>query len=391
VKILILPFPLLAHYARCYELFAPLAASHDVTFAGDPLCCHFLTERGVKALPCESFERARVIDSSRAFDFSWLSHDSISRVFRGYVSLIRYLSPDIVVSDAAQVAGLACDYTGVPHLAVMNAYMSRWFAGVRGIPEGHPAEHYKAITPPWLFSRIVSLAEAASMYKVHAPFRALRKALRLRSRKGFLAEQEGDHTCVIDDPSIFPLKKLPPSVSLLGPVFYGVNEVTTREAPPLGNSTIIVSMGSSGDWEGLRMLTDPIFAKFSIRCVGVCPDYLTAPHITRVPFLSPKELYRDASAMICHGGNGTIYQAIAHGITTLCRPSFFDQEWNVTQFERSGWVARIPRDITPLGLYELIDHSITSQTERRNLYRFPSLDRRDTLEGALQAAISACE
>ena len=390
MKILIFPFPLLAHYSRCYELFKELRSVHEVCVAGDKECCSFLAERGVTAMLCESFDRRAVIEAAQRFDFSWLSKESISRVFQGYVEAIRAFSPDLVVSDAAQVASLACDLTQVPHLAIMNAYMSRWYKGERGIPEQHPAERYKEITPSWLFSRIVSLAEATAMYRVHSPFRALRRSLRLPRRASLLAEQEGDHTCIVDDPTIFPLKRLPESISLLGPVYYGMNANSFRPAPtPTRNPMIVVSMGSSGGWDGLRMLNDPLFSNYSIRCVGACPDYLVAPHITRVPFLSPDELYRDVSAIVCHGGNGTIYQALAHGVPILCRPTFFDQEWNVTQFAQHQLVTRVPRDVTPEGLMQLFEIAVARSKSHHLSYRSPISDQLERVKKAIEMAVKS--
>lgn len=32
--------------------------------------------------------------------------------------------------------------------------------------------------------------------------------------------------------------------------------------------------------------------------------------------------------MVCHAGNGTIYQALMRGIPMVLIPSFFEQEWN---------------------------------------------------------------
>ena len=45
--------------------------------------------------------------------------------------------------------------------------------------------------------------------------------------------------------------------------------------------------------------------------------------------------------MICHGGNGTIYQALFFGLPVLAHTSIFEQEWNVQQLEALGLGASI--------------------------------------------------
>ena len=40
--------------------------------------------------------------------------------------------------------------------------------------------------------------------------------------------------------------------------------------------------------------------------------------------------------MICHGGNGTIYQALAQGVPILGLTSIFEQEWNMNRVEELG-------------------------------------------------------
>ena len=41
--------------------------------------------------------------------------------------------------------------------------------------------------------------------------------------------------------------------------------------------------------------------------------------------------------MICHGGNGTIYNALANKIPVLCLPSHPEQHWNVQRVLKLGY------------------------------------------------------
>ncbi len=63
---------------------------------------------------------------------------------------------------------------------------------------------------------------------------------------------------------------------------------------------------------------------------------LKGPHITGKIFLDHNSILPFAKVMICHGGNGTIYQALAHGVPVLGITSMFEQEWNMQQVRQHG-------------------------------------------------------
>mgnify|MGYP006335572741 FL=1 len=41
--------------------------------------------------------------------------------------------------------------------------------------------------------------------------------------------------------------------------------------------------------------------------------------------------------MICHGGNGTIYNGILNQVYMLCLSNHFEQEWNIDAVEKNGY------------------------------------------------------
>ncbi|WP_423246048.1 glycosyltransferase, partial [Lactobacillus delbrueckii] len=61
--------------------------------------------------------------------------------------------------------------------------------------------------------------------------------------------------------------------------------------------------------------------------------------------------------MICHGGNGSLYQALQAGIPILCHPSNFEQEWNLQGLEKSGCGERL--SLNPTQRVQQIQHWMT--------------------------------
>ena len=69
------------------------------------------------------------------------------------------------------------------------------------------------------------------------------------------------------------------------------------------------------------------------------------------------EAMKVTNLMICHGGNGTIYYGLRHGVYMLCITSHFEQEWNVHALERIGYGKSV-NDVTEDNWKEIISESL---------------------------------
>jgi UDP-N-acetylglucosamine:LPS N-acetylglucosamine transferase len=98
--------------------------------------------------------------------------------------------------------------------------------------------------------------------------------------------------------------------------------------------TLFVSMGSTGDWNNVAFLNDPFFTKFNIVTAGDTLNVVSAPNVIAASFINIRDVFPHADLVLCHGGNGTIYQALSYGLPILCKTSHFEQEWNVQAIER---------------------------------------------------------
>ena len=393
MKIAVFPFPLLAHYLRCAELLREHQGDHHISFAGSSDASEKVRLMGFELFETEHFDPYTVMEHSRRFDFGWLTESSIVRVFDSQVKAIKQLSPDLIISDASQVTRMAAEFCNVKHLALANGYMTKYYAETRGLPEDHPAKKYESQTPLPLFNWITRVAEGFAMKKVHRPFRSIRKKLNLPPTRHYLEEYEGDLVGVLDLPEIFPLDRLPPHFVPLGPVYYDSTPrgTDTFHSPP----RIVVTLGSSGDWPQIELLDDPLFHSFQVVALGKAGALLRGPHIERISFAEPDQILPQAKAVICHGGNGSIYQALSYGVPVLCRPSMFEQEWNVARFETLGLVRRIPSKLSPAELLQLIEGG-TNPTDcnRQTTLHSPSVYSLQTAKNrfreVLRQATSAC-
>jgi UDP:flavonoid glycosyltransferase YjiC (YdhE family) len=64
---------------------------------------------------------------------------------------------------------------------------------------------------------------------------------------------------------------------------------------------------------------------------------INAPFLIKAPFISFDDILPKVDVVVCHGGNGTIYQAMLHKVPVLCGPSHLEQTWNAQRVEELGY------------------------------------------------------
>ncbi|MDQ3842876.1 MAG: hypothetical protein M3342_02510, partial [Bacteroidota bacterium] len=77
-----------------------------------------------------------------------------------------------------------------------------------------------------------------------------------------------------------------------------------------------------------------------------------------LPFVPADAILPLTDLVICHGGNGTLYQALAYGIPLLCKTSHVEQEWNVQALERKGLGESLDRISTPIQYQKAVERWI---------------------------------
>jgi UDP:flavonoid glycosyltransferase YjiC (YdhE family) len=199
--------------------------------------------------------------------------------------------------------------------------------------------------------------------KIHAPFRKVRKKLGLSKLNYFLEELEGDFNLICDLPSFFPQKKLPQNYEFIGPLFYqGSDEEEKEILDFLGNGhlNILVSMGSTGNWKNLNLLLDTVFRDARIVISGNLSKTICGDNILSKAFVNHSQIMDRVDILICHGGNGTVYQALSHSVPLLFFPGNFEQEWNIQRIIGMGLGARLEDGFDALKVRKIID-SITGK------------------------------
>ena len=330
-KILFFPFDLLSHHSRCLMLANSIKEQYEILILNSEKYNDLNEEFKIPSFRCLSFDPEMILQHSKRFSFDWIKEDHLEKIFIEEVRVIKELKPDLIIGDAVWTLKMAAEFCGVLYCSVINAYMSSYYKEVRGLPLAHPAYKYKKKLPDGVFDFLTRAGEEAAFWKYHAPFKRIRKKWGLKSKRKLIEELEGDITLICDDENLFPLKKLPHSFYNIGPLYFE-NSKTGETAPLIKKGkTILVCMGSSGEFQKLDIFKDPIFKEFIFIVITDKEEPGLGENFLAIKFLNLNEILPLVDLMICHGGNGTIYYALKHKVPLLALTSHFEQEWNMQQ------------------------------------------------------------
>jgi UDP:flavonoid glycosyltransferase YjiC (YdhE family) len=305
-------------------------------FAGSGKYNNYVTEAGYGIVDVQGFDPEMVMDCSRKFNFSWLNKKDIERVFLSQVEIIQHYKPDLVIGDMSPTLKMAAEKQGVKYIALMNGYMTRYYAETRMLSRTHAGYTYLKKLPAHVADKVVKIAENIAFKIVHRPFRQLRRAYKLKPVASYLLEMEGDENLICDEEAIFPQTNLPGNYKIIGPLLYTTqtDESVLLDSLKSSKPTICVCMGSSGDWSALGFLSKPKYKHLNIVTAGDHEEVIKGDHVIRTDFVNLDQLLPRCAYLICHGGNGTIYKGLEHNIYMLCFTSHFEQEWNVQMLEK---------------------------------------------------------
>lgn len=354
---MVFPLDMAAHYLRCIELCEKLRDQFEISFAQSPNYGRFIEKYGFNTFKVENFNSEEVAAAASSFDFSWLNVPNIELVLNSQINVIEEYKPSLILGDAAFTLKMAAEKTAVPYVSLLNGYMTKYCNITRQVSPSHPGYPYSKTMPKRVFERLSRIIEHAMFEKIHAPFRRVRKKLGLSKLNFFLEELEGDFNLICDLPSFFPQKKLLDNYEFVGPLFYKGDEEETEILDFFGGNhlNILVSTGSTGNWKNLDLLLDPIFCDARIVISGKTSNTICGTNILSKAFVNHKLIMDKVDILICHGGNGTVYQALSHGIPLLFFPGNFEQEWNIQRIIGMGLGERLEDNFNALKVHKIIN------------------------------------
>lgn len=321
----------LAHIGRPLELaFKAFQDGHQIFFAceSEKLKIAHPEELPFATFPLRSINSQvffHRIHNEGKFPYTF---EELQEYLNEDLRLINEIKPDLIVSDFRLTATIAGELTNRKVAQIANAHWSP-FSLCPFLP---PPTAAIAKLGSFLFKLIRPLA-----FKVFpAPFNRLRKSLHLKPIKDFrtIYTAAGDYTLYADLPQ--KNMSIPAHHKWLGPIIWQPKVANNKKYITPSCKNIYITMGGSGNLESLFPIFEALKDLKTYYVISGIPKELKKVLLTRFSYLKnnslitelldPNTILPNSQITICHGGSGTVYQSLSHGVPVLCLPSHSDQQ-----------------------------------------------------------------
>jgi UDP:flavonoid glycosyltransferase YjiC (YdhE family) len=337
--ILIFPFDLMSHFFRSLRVAIALKDHYEVYMNGSGKYDDWLEKAGIKSFSCLQLDAENALEKIGEFDFSWLNADALESVYLDQVRTIREYKPTLVIGDTSFSLKMAAEASGVRYLSVLNAYSTRYYRHTRRLSPRHRAAPLIGWLPDIFYLPMVRMGEAWNFSQILKEFNKVRAKYKLSLTPHYLEELAGDLNILCDLPEIFPQKKLPDNFHFIGPLFCAFDLANGSLLDKLEpeKQTILLTLGSSTDWEHFTFINREEFSAFNVIIVGEKSEILDAPFLLKTQFVNYDKVLPEVDLVICHGGNGTLYHALKNKVPVLCLEAHLEQTWNIHRMEELGY------------------------------------------------------
>lgn len=347
MRILCIPYTYtISHVSRPLLVAKELKnRGHEMVFAGEGSKRTFIQGEGFEVLPLYEPDPDNLFGNIRKQKLRFISDAEIEHMIQADIALYREAKPDLVLTDGRFTAALSTHIAGIKHAAIVNVSSTEYRA--------LPYVPFFAWVPSWLIGSdscmLKTLDSLALKIEMFAFDNVMNIFMKLSKRYGLhrtitatncLAGK--DITLLADIPEYFPARNLPDN-------YYYVGPLTLKSAIPLpswwppernGKPLIYITMGTTGIGDFFHKAYELFKASEMIAImttgaqVGMMENINGQVYVET--FLNGDSVIEHCDLVVCHGGNGTIYQALQHGKPVLGIPTILDQHFNMRRVEALG-------------------------------------------------------
>lgn len=307
----------LAHHPRYRQLLGPLE----------------FTEHAIDSITPQQFMQA-LATGSPLYDYA-----TLSAYVEADLRLLAEVKPDIVVGDLRLSLAVSAELTGVPYVALSNAYWSPYCQQRYIIPDLPMTR----LLGPTLGQAVFSLARPV-VFALHClPMQRLRRSYGLTGVGFDLREvyTRANYTLYADVPDLFHMQHLPPHHRFIGPVVWSPRFPLPHwwQDVPRNKPILYLTLGSSGQ-AGLLPALIAALGQLDVTALvstagAPAPQALPA-NVYLAAYLPGEEAVKLASLVVCNGGSPTTHQALVHGVPVIGVAGNLDQYLNMAAIAESG-------------------------------------------------------
>lgn len=332
----------LAHVSRLLEVAKQLrSGGHEVLFAGHGRYLSVARNEGFEVfeLPGVPLDvHIAAIQSQKGWKLFPFSR--VEKMIAAELELYQKIKPEIVLLDNRPTARTSAEMVQIPSVAILNVHMSNH----RKNPY-YQIGFFSKLKQNFLFDlidRIENFFESA-VYEilVNGGLRKYRKNQGLKRLFGF-EHEEGDYSLLADIEEFNPVRKLSPTEFMIGPLTWNNNFPQVKNLEKLDLSRPIVYLSLGSDSLDDLLLELPKLTKSGFQFIiatggghSLLPEEIP-PGVIVENFVNTEKILSICSVACCHGGNGTIYQALTHGVPLVVVASHEEQYYGGKRIARLG-------------------------------------------------------
>ena len=347
ITILCIPYThALSHISRPLLVAKELRErGHEVLFAGESPKITYIRQEGFDVLPLYEPDPDMLFENIRKGKLRFVSDKEIKRMIEADLSLYDKVKPDIVLTDGRFTAPISTHIAGLKHAAIVNVSSTEY----RTLPHIPLFEWI----PDMLIGRDAGLMKLIDLLNLRLEmfvldnvmntFKKLSKKYNLKKKVTATNCLTGkDVTLLADIPEYFPTRNLPEYYHYIGPLTLKSSIPPPSWWPPKrnGNPLVYVTMGTTGIGVFFHKVHKLIKGSdlTAIITTGAQVGGMETldGKIYVEPFIDGDLVVEECDLVICHGGNGTIYQALYHGKPVIGIPTHVEQGYNMRRVEALG-------------------------------------------------------
>ncbi|MEJ2183538.1 MAG: glycosyltransferase, partial [Nitrospirota bacterium] len=318
---------------------------HDVVFAGESPKTEFIRKQGFRVLHLHEPDPKTLFDNIRKGKLRFISDAEVEWMVEADLALFEQVKPDLVLTDGRFSAPISTHIAGLRHAAIVNVSSTEYralpyipfFDWIPANLTGENTAFRKGLDSLNLKLEMRIFDNVMSIFKKLSRRHGLKKTV---TATNCLTGK--DLTLLADIPEYFPTKNLPGNYFYIGPLTWR----SPLDPPPWwppetdGSPLIYMTMGTTGIGGVFRHVHE-LIEKSDMRAIittgGQASDIKSVEGKIYVEEYIDGDLATEASDLVvCHGGNGTVYQALQHGKPVVGIPTIADQKFNMRRVEALG-------------------------------------------------------
>jgi UDP:flavonoid glycosyltransferase YjiC (YdhE family) len=317
----------MAHVIRPLEIAKILREKgYDVVFAGEGRHMQVPAQAGFETRHLPDFDGRKLLSMLGKDPSRIHSVETAEEWVEAEIELMVELNPWAVLDDFRVTCGISTTVLDLPRFTVLN---------------GH--------TTPYGLSTLLDPdlpgPRSAFSFGTEAIYNQVRQKYGLPPVDHPLALMTGDQVLVCDIPEICPMREdTPDNYHYIGPITWDVQLPPPSWVEDLDweKPLVYLSMGSTGSKESYQLAIEAFTGTeyqvmmtlgnvVDVEDLGDLPENIHAVKIASGDLLAYL-----ADVVVCHAGNGTVYQALAHGTPLVTLPLGREQYWNARRHTELG-------------------------------------------------------